>query len=82
MDFVTSFEPVHCSLSDCNCCFLTCMQVSWEGGQVVWYSNLLKNFPQFVVNHTVKDFDIVNKAKVDVFLEFSCFLMIQQMLAI
>jgi len=40
---------------------------------VVWYSHLLKNFPQFVVIHTVKSFGIVNKAKVDVFLELSCF---------
>ena len=41
--------------------------------QVVWYSDLLKNFPQFIVIHTVKGFGIVNKAKVDVFLEISCF---------
>ena len=40
---------------------------------MVWYSHLLKNFPQFVVIHTVKGFDILNKAKVDVFLELSCF---------
>ena len=40
---------------------------------MVWYSHLLKNFPQFAVIHTVKGFDIVNKAEVDVFLEFSCF---------
>ena len=40
---------------------------------MVWYSHLWKNFPQFVVIHTVKDFGIVNKAEVDVFLEFSCF---------
>ena len=40
---------------------------------MVWYSSLLKNFPQFVVIHTVKGFGIVNKAKVDVFLELSCF---------
>jgi len=40
---------------------------------VVWYSHLLKNFPQFVVIHTVKSFGIVNKAKVDTFLELSCF---------
>ena len=39
---------------------------------MVWYSHLLKNFPQFVVNHTVKGFGIVSKA-VDVFLELSCF---------
>ena len=40
---------------------------------MVWYSYLLKNFPQFVVIHTVKGFGIVNKAEVDVFLEFSFF---------
>ena len=40
---------------------------------MVWYSQLLKNFPQFVTTHTVKGFGIVNKAEVDVFLEFSCF---------
>ena len=49
------------------------MQISLEAGQVVWYSHLLKNFPQFVVIHTVKRFGIVNKAKLDVFLELSCF---------
>jgi len=40
---------------------------------VVWYSHLFKNFPQFVVIHTVKGFGIGNKAEVDVFLEFPCF---------
>ena len=40
---------------------------------MVWYSHLLKNFPEFVVVHTVKGFGIVNKAKIDVFLELSCF---------
>ena len=40
---------------------------------MVWYSHLVKNFPQFVVIHTVKGFSIVNNAEVDVFLEFSCF---------
>jgi len=40
---------------------------------VVWYSHLLKNFLQFVMIHTVEDFDIVNKAEVDIFLELSCF---------
>ena len=40
---------------------------------MVWYSHLLKNFPQFIVIHTVKGFGIVNKAEVDVFLELSCF---------
>ena len=40
---------------------------------MVWYSHLFKNFPQFAVIHTVKGFGIVNKAEIDVFLEFSCF---------
>ena len=40
---------------------------------MVWYSHLLKNFPQFLVIHTVKDFSVVNEAEVDVFLELSCF---------
>ena len=66
-------EPVCCSMSSSNYCFLTCIQMSQEAGQVVWYSHLLKNFPQFVVIHIVKGFGIVNKAEVDVFLEFSCF---------
>ena len=56
------------------CCFLTCIQVSQEAGKVIWYSHLLKNFPQFVVIHAVKGFSIVNEAVVDVFLEFPCFL--------
>ena len=40
---------------------------------MVWYSISLKNFPQYIVIHTVKGFDIVNKAEIDVFLELSCF---------
>ena len=40
---------------------------------MVWYSHLLKNFPQFIMVHTVKGFGIVNKAEIDVFLELSCF---------
>ena len=66
-------EPVCCSMSSSNCCFLTCIQISQEAGQVVWYSHLLKKFLQFVVIHTVKGFGIVNKAEIDVFLELSCF---------
>ena len=77
-----NLEPVCCSMSSSNSCFLTCIQVSQEADQVVWYSHLLKNFPQFIVIHTVKGFGTVNKVKVDVFLELSCFLMIQWMLAI
>ena len=67
------WEPVCCYTSSSNCCFLTCIQISQEAGQVVWYSHLFKNFPWFVVIHTVKGFGIVNKAEVDVFLELSCF---------
>ena len=66
-------EPVCCSMSSSNCCFLTCIQVSHEAGQVVWYSHLFQNFRQFILIHTVKGFGIVNKAEVDVFLELSCF---------
>ena len=65
-------KPV-CSMSSSNCCFLTCIQISQEAGQVVWYSHLFQNFPQFVVIQTVKVFGIVNKAEIDVFLELSCF---------
>ena len=61
-------------MSSSNCCFLTCIQISQEAGQVVWYSHLLKNFPQFIVIHTVKSISIVNWAEIDVFLEISCFL--------
>ena len=60
-------------MSSSNCCFLTWIQVSQEAGQVVWYSHVLKNFPQFIVIHTVEGFGIVNKAEIDVFLELSCF---------
>ena len=66
-------EPVCCSMSSSNCCFLTCIQISQEAGQVVGYSHLLKNFPQFIVIHTVKGFGVVNKAEIDVFLGLSCF---------
>ena len=66
-------EPVCCSMSHSNCCFLTCIQGSQEAGQVVWYSHLFQNFPQFIVIYTVKGFGIVNKAEIDGFLELSCF---------
>ena len=60
-------------MSSSNCCFLTYIEISQEAGQVVWYSHLSQNFPQFIVIHTVKVFSIVNKAEVDVFLELSHF---------
>ena len=66
-------EPISCSMSSSNCCFLICIQVSQEAGQVVWYSHLFKNIPQFVI-HTVKGFGIVNKAERDFFFFWnSCF---------
>ena len=49
------------------------MQISQEAGKEVWYTHLLKNFPQFVVIYTVKGFGVVNEAEADVFLELSCF---------
>ena len=60
-------------MSSSNCCFLTCIQISQEAGQVVWYSHPFQNFLQFIVIHTVKGVGIVNKAEIDIFLELSCF---------
>ena len=60
-------------MSSFNYCFLTCIQVSQEAGQVVWYSHLHQNFPQFIVTHIVKGFGIDNKAEIDIFLELFCF---------
>ena len=54
-----NLEPLHCSMSNSNCCFLTCIQISQEAGKVVSY--------------TVEGFSVVNEAEVDVFLELSCF---------
>ena len=54
MYLFSDLEPVCCSMSSSNCCFLTCIHISQKAGQVVWYSHLFKNFPQFVVIHTVK----------------------------
>ena len=69
----SNLEPVCCSMSSSNCCFLTCIQISQKAGQVVWYCHLFPNFPQFIGIHTVKGFGIVNKAEIDGFLELSCF---------
>ena len=73
MNSFPDLEPVCSFMSSSNCCFLTFIQITQEAGQVVWYSHLFQNFPQFVVIHTVKGFGIVNKVEADVFLEFSCF---------
>ena len=53
-------------MSSSNCCFLTCIHISQEADQVVWYSHLFQNFPQSIVIHTDKGFGIVNKAEIDV----------------
>ena len=61
-------------MSDSDCCFLTCTQVSQETGKVVWYSHLIGTLPQFVVIHTVKGFSVINEAEVDIFLGLPYFL--------
>ena len=58
------WDQTVCSISSSNCCCLTCIQISQEAGQVLWYSHLFQNFPQFIVIHTVKGFGIVNKAEI------------------
>ena len=73
MNSVSYLEPVCCSMSGSNCCFLTFIQVSQEAGKVVWCSHLFQNFPQFIVIHTVKGFIIINEAEEMFFLELSCF---------
>ena len=60
-------------MSSSNCCFFISIQISQEAGKVVWYYHLLKNYPQFIVIHTIKVFSVVNEVEVDVFLEFFCF---------
>ena len=81
---VLLFQPelVCFSMSGSNCCFLSCIQISQKTGKVVFYSHLLKNFPQIVVIHIVKGFGIVNKAEVDDFWNSLAFLIIRQMLEI
>jgi len=69
--FLSLFGTSLLFLSSSNCSFLTCIQISQEAGQVVWCSHLFQDFPQFVMIYTVKGFGIINKAEVDVFLEFS-----------
>ena len=66
-------EPVCCFMSSCNCCFLTCIQVSQEAGQVVWYSHLFKKFSTVCCGPHSQRLCIVNKAEIHVFLELTCF---------
>ena len=62
---------VGCHFLLLNCCFLTCIEISQEAGKVVWYSHLFKNFPVCCDSHSQRLWH--SKAKVDVFLELSCF---------
>ena len=57
-------DLICCPMSNSNCCFLTCIQISQETGKVIWYSHLFKNFPQFVVMHIVKGFREVSEAEI------------------
>ena len=78
---LSQFATICFSMSSSNRCSLTYIQISQEAGQVIWYSQLFQNFPQFVVIHTVKVLGIVNKAEIDVFWN-SLFSVIQWMLAL
>ena len=69
-----NLESVRCHMSSSHCCSLTCIQISQQTGKVVWCSHLFKNFPQFLVVHTIKGCGIVNKADVVVCAELSRFL--------
>ena len=80
--FFQSFKSFNCSVSDSNCRFLIYIQTFQETGKVIWYSHFLKNFPQFVVVHTVKGFSIVSEADGNVIWDSLPLSMIQWMLAI
>ena len=80
--FFPSFKAFSCSVYDSNSLFLTYIQTFQKTGKVIWYSHFLKNFPQFVLVHTVKGFSIVSKADRNVFWDFLAFSMIQWTLAI
>ena len=67
-----NLEPVCCSMSSSNCCFLTCIQVFQEAGQVVWYSHLLQNFPVYCDPHSQR-LRHSQSSKSRFFLELSCF---------
>ena len=77
-----NFKSFSCSVSDSNSRFLAYIQIFQETGKVIWYSHFLKNFPQFVVVHTVKGFSIVSEADGNVFWDSLAFSMIQWMLPI
>ena len=72
MDSFLNLEPVCCSTSRSSCCFFTCIQISQEAGQVVWYSHLLKNFPVCCDPHSQR-LSCSQWSRSRCFLEFSCF---------
>ena len=72
--FFPSFKSFSYSVYDSNCHFLTYIQTFQETGKVIWYSHFLKNFPQFVVVHTVKGFSIISEADGNVFWDSLAFL--------
>ena len=86
-----NIQPWHTPFPNWNQSIVSCLvltvaswpvQISQEEGKVVWHSHLLKNFPQVVLIHIVNGSGVINKAEVDIFLEFLAFSMMQQMLAI
>ena len=74
--------PVCCCMSSSNCCFWTHIQIPQETHKVLWCSHLFKNFPQFVLIHIVKVFNVVSETEIDVFWNSLAFFMIQWMLVI
>ena len=76
-----NLEPVRCSMSSSNCCFLVCLQISQEAE---WWSGILiyEEFSRVVVIPAVKGFGVVNKAKVYIYIYYLALSMMQQRLAI
>ena len=60
---LSQMESVCCSMSRSNCCCLICIQISQEAEKMVWCSHLFKNFPKFLVIHTVKGFGVISRRK-------------------
>ena len=62
-----NLELVHYYFFSTSCCLLSCIQVSQEAGNVIWYSHLINNIPQFVMIHTVEGFRVVDDIEVNAF---------------
>ena len=69
-----NLEPISCSIQGSNYCFFTLTWISQEAGKMVWYSDLLKSFSEFVMIHIFKSFSVVDETEVDVFPEVPWFL--------